>query len=139
MPKIVSFADGFSTSTPPSVESAGQEVFPILNNQSVAQLLEDISPYTSLFAQFELERMVTGTLKRQVGEFIISYNGATYDINIGNYQGDNLIRTAAEGVTLPEEIVLQVSGAGLFQYLSGNMVGAAYVGNLKMQLTRVLA
>jgi len=139
MSRQISFVDGFTSSTPPDVTGSAQEDFLILNNQEVALSFYTIDAlnYKSAFISFELSRSETGSEFRQAATMILSYDGTNWLLNVGNYQGSDLIN---DSLTNPESITLSVStisGVGSIEYTSGNM-GAGYTGTLKASITRIV-
>ena len=139
MTRAVTFIDGFTSASAPNVATAGQEQYVIANNISVATNITglDFSSYTSVFVDFELSREDVGGLHRQSGSILINDNGAGYTLNLGTYQGDDLVRLSGESIAFPEEIVLTITALGQVQYKSGNMSASGYAGLLKLQITRV--
>lgn len=140
MTRVVSFADGFTSASAPSVGSAGQEQYTILNNvtelTNIAAL--NFADNTCAFISYELSRedLPTG-LKRQVGNMLISKTADGFILNLANYQGDDMIRAELEEITLPYEVYFSVTTTGQLQYMSGNMATSGYAGIFKVQITRV--
>lgn len=120
--RVVSFADGFTSSTAPSFQGFIQENYSILNNQSltnISGLAFDSSLYKSVFIDFEIERIGTSTY-RQSGSMTLVYNGS-WSITFGNYQGDSIIEDV---LSQDYGITLSVVGAtGQLQYSSNNLPG----------------
>jgi hypothetical protein len=97
----------------------------------------DAAEHTSALVEYELERGVTGTTKRQTGNFVMVYNGSTWSISQGSFSGDAMIKSA---ITSTEHITLTMTtstGVGSLKYTSGNMVGAGYFGNIKLFVTLI--
>jgi len=137
--RIISFSDGFTSSSPPDVTGSAQEDFLILNNQAAALSFYTIDAlnYKSAFISFELSRSETGQEYRQAATMILSYDGTNWLLNVGNYQGSELI---SDSLTNPRNITLSVTtaaGIGSIKYTSGNM-GAGYTGTLKASITRIV-
>jgi hypothetical protein len=137
---VVSFADGFTSGSSPNIEGSGQEDFVILNNQSSSLEIFtlDSVDFKSAFVNFELTRKDVSNEFRQAGQFILSYNGSAWTMNVGNYQGSDLI---ADSLTSSEKITLTVTtslGVASVKYTSGNM-GSSYTGELKCSFTRIVA
>lgn len=137
--RIVSFIDGFTSNSTPSVTGGSQENFTVLNNAALTTILTlDGALYKSAFIDYELERLSTGSTFRQAGSMILSYDGSVWSLNTGNFQGSELIQ---DTITLPEHITLSVStalGVCTLSYTSGNM-SPTYSGNLKMYITRIVS
>ena len=135
MARIVTFADGFTSSSAPSVSGAQQEIYPLLNNQSttpVAGLIFASSGVKSFFASFELERL--GTISyRQAGQMQASFNG-TWTLTFGNYSGDSIID---DTLSATKSIVLTIDATtGQLSYSSGNLAGHT-ASNLRIVITRI--
>lgn len=137
--RLVNFIDGFTSNSTPVVTGGSQENFSIANNASLTTLLTiDGALYKSAFIDYELERFNTGSTFRQVGTMILSYDGSSWTLNLGNYQGSDLIQ---DSLSLPEHITLTVStlsGVATVSYTSGNMT-AVYDGNIRMYITRIVS
>lgn len=139
MTRIVSFADGFTSSSAPVVSGGAQENYNILNNQvsSLALFTIDSADYKTAFISFELEREDVADEFRQSGSIVLHYDGANWVYTLGNYQGDDIINTS---IDTPEQVVFEITtslGVGSFKYTSGNM-GASYTGKLKAFTTRIV-
>lgn len=137
--RVVSFADGFTSATAPSIGTAGQERYPLANNvtslTSISAL--NFSSYTSAFIDFEVVRSDISGTKRQVGSFLLSKTSSGFDLNLGNYQGDDMIRMGSESVSLPHDLYFSVTSLGQIQYKSGNMDSGSHAGELKVLITRI--
>jgi len=142
MPLIVNFTDSFTSSSAPVITGGSQEDYTILNNQS--SFVSFTSPFTidsadsaSAFVNYELERIDASDEYRQSGTFIISFDGTDWVLNLGNYQGSDLIQ---DNILNPELIQLQITttaGVGELEYKSGNM--ASHVSSkIKMDITRIV-
>lgn len=136
--RVVTFADGFVSTTPPVLEGEVAENYTLLNNQSspvnISGLIIDIADYKSAFINYEIERIGTTTY-RQVGSFIAVFNG-TWSITFGNYQGNEIIN---DTLVNPENITLSIDGTtGQVSYTSGNQVGHTS-SKLKIYITKVQA
>lgn len=140
MTMVVDFADGFTSSANPSLLGLGNEIYDILNNQSVAIEFPglELSDYTSVFASLEVERYNNTYAYRQTIPVIIRYDDNTglYNITYGAFDGDDLIQDV---LSLPSHITLSIDVDGQIFYTSGNMPELGYVGKLKMNLTRLNA
>lgn len=138
MTRIISFSDGFTSSSTPVVTGGAQENYTILNNQSspLSLFTIDSADFKSAFISFELEREDVSNEYRQVGNIALSYDGTNWLYTLGNYQGSDIIVTT---LSLAKDVKLEIStsvGVGDFKYSSGNM-GASYSGNLRISITRI--
>lgn len=136
--RVVTFADGFVSTTPPVIEGEVRETYTLLNNQSspvnISGLIIDSAEFKSAFINFEIERIGTSTY-RQVGSFIAAYNGS-WSLTFGNYQGDQIIN---DSLVNPENITLSIDGTtGQVSYTSGNQTGHTS-SKLKIYITKVVA
>lgn len=140
MTRIASFADGFTSSTAPTIEGATQDNYTILNNQIAPLELFaiDALEFKSVFISFELERLDISNEYRQTGSLILSYDGSNWVYNLGNYQGDDIITDTIVNTQDVKFEISTIAGVGSFKYSSGNM-GASYTGSLKAITTRILA
>lgn len=140
MTRIATFADGFSSASPPSIQGGVQEDYTIENNISV---LDDIftidsSEYMSAFINFELKRSDDMNDYIQVGKIILSYDGSSWLYNLGAYQGEDMI-ILEDSISNPKDVFFQIDtsmGVGTFKYKSGSM-GSSYSGSLKIFITRI--
>jgi hypothetical protein len=140
MSRIISFSDGFTSASAPSLQGADQEDYAILNNQSspVTIFSIDAALYKSSFMHFELERSDSGGEYRQAGNIILSYDGSVWSFSTGNYQGTSIID---DSLVAALNIVLSITtstGVGSLKYTSGNMLGTGYIGNLRVYITRIV-
>lgn len=136
--RVVTFADGFVSTTPPVIEGEVRETYTLLNNQSsstaISGLIINSAEFKSAFINYEIERIGTSTY-RQVGSFIAAFNG-TWSLTFGNYQGDQIIN---DTLVNPENITLTINAStGQVSYTSGNQVGHTS-SKLKIYITRVVA
>ena len=137
MPKIIEFADGFSSASAPDIEGGTQEVISLLNNQTGTAISElDFDGFSSVFIDFEVHRFDDVSTFRQVGTAIFRKNPSTllWSFDLGNYTGDSIIE---ESISSPEHIVLSIDGSGQVSYDSGNM-GSGHTAILKIVLLRFL-
>lgn len=135
MARIVNFADGFTSSSAPSVTGVQQENYPLNNNQSttdVSGLIFASSSVKSFFANFELERLGS-VLYRQTGQLQASFNGS-WSLDFGNYSGDSIID---DTLSSTEKVVLTIDATtGQVKYSSGNLTGHT-ASNLRIVITRI--
>lgn len=144
MTRLVTFADGFTSATPPDVTPGAQEDYIVLNNQAAPvalmdnsgnQLILDSTKHKSVFADYELERVQGGTTYRQSGTFMIILGAAGWEIQYGNYIGQDLLQNG--GLVNPEHVQLAIDPVtGYVTYTSGNLVGSTSI--LKTIMTRIL-
>lgn len=137
MTRIVSFADGFTSASAPSISEENQENYILNNNQTVTDvigLLFDSSNYKSVFFDYEIER-IGSTIYRQTGSFIAVFNGS-WSLSFGNYQGDTILE---DTLANPYSVVLTInSSTGQIRYSSGNQPGHTS-SKLKVYPTKVSA
>jgi hypothetical protein len=135
--RIVSFADGFTSASAPSISEENQENYILNNNQTVTDvigLLFDSSNYKSVFFDYEIER-IGSTIYRQTGSFIAVFNGS-WSLSFGNYQGDTILE---DTLANPYSVVLTInSSTGQIRYSSGNQPGHTS-SKLKVYPTKVSA
>jgi hypothetical protein len=135
--RIVSFADGFTSASAPSIAGANQENYVLANNQTttdVTNLVFDSVLYKSVFFEYEIER-IGSTIYRQTGSFIAVYNGS-WALSFGNYQGDTILE---DTLVNPYSVVLTInSSTGQIRYSSGNQPGHTS-SKLKVYPTKVSA
>jgi hypothetical protein len=140
MSLVVTFADGFTSASAPTLAGSSPEEYALLNNQSAFTNITGLSfnsaNHTTAFIDFEIELSdATPSLYRQSGSMIASYDGSAWLLEPGAYIGDAVLTTSAP---VAGEIQIQVSG-GQVQYKSGNMTGGSFSGTLKLSITRVAA
>lgn len=137
MSKILTFADGFSSASAPTVEGAAQENYVLANNQALTNitgLIFNSSTYKSVFFDYEIERIGTSTY-RQAGNFLAVYNG-TWSLSFGNYQGDTIIE---DSLLNDFNITLSIdSASGQIKYSSGNQAGHTS-SKIKLNILKVVA
>jgi hypothetical protein len=136
--RVVTFADGFVSTTPPVLDGEVSANYSLLNNQSSPVNISDFiigsSSYKSAFISYEIERIGASTY-RQVGSLIAVFNG-TWSITFGNFQGDGIF---SDTIVNSENVVLSINAStGQFSYTSGNLPGHTS-SKLKIYITKVLA
>jgi hypothetical protein len=136
--RIVSFTDGFTSSTAPIVQGFVQENYTILNNQSsdVSLFTFNSTSYTSIFVDFQLVRNDSLNKFSQFGTLTIFNDGTAWNLSVGMYNNSDIIQ---DSITNPEHITLTVSNSGTvgsLNYKSGNM-GSSYSGTFKIMATRI--
>ena len=134
--RILSFADGFTSSTAPTLAGGSLvETFTIANNTTAGALLTfDSTEFKTIFAEYELTRADVGGVYIQQGTIIFAYSGTSWAFQPGNYTGvDMIVDTIANAY----EIKLTINSiTGVVTYDSGNM-STSYSGGLKLNLTRI--
>lgn len=146
MTRLVTFADGFTAASPPDVTPGAQENYNILNNQAVAvalvnddaeQVTFDPTKTKSVFVDYELERLDDDETYRQQGSLMLINTLTGWEIQYGNYVGDDLLQEAM--ISAVSHVVLDIdSVTGAMTYLSGEMLGTGYEGTFKTIITRIL-
>lgn len=135
--RVLTFADGFVSTSPPDVEGRDQETYNILNNQTNTTLFSiDSAQYKSAFIDFELSRSDSLGSYVQTGSITLFYNGTSWVFSFGLTQNDEII---SESLTEVYNVVFSFTnalGVGTLKYSSGNM-GASYTGKLRTLITRV--
>lgn len=136
MTMVLQFADGFTSSTAPTLAGGSLvETFTIANNTTAGALLTfDSTEFKTIFAEYELTRADVGGVYIQQGTIIFAYSGTAWAFQAGNYTGvDMIVDTIANAY----EIKLTInSSTGVVTYDSGNM-STSYSGELKLNLTRI--
>jgi hypothetical protein len=135
MTRVVTFADGFSSVSPPQTVVAVEQ-YNILNNTTLGSILTLNSTfYKSVFFDYELRRSSSLGTFLQAGSAIASYNGS-WSLSFGNFQGDDIIKSIP---SLPEEVNIQLNSVtGELKYDSLNMTGTGYTGTLKLSIVRAI-
>lgn len=135
MTRLVTFPDGFTSSSAPSIAGGSQENYIILNNQTGTALTGfNLDPllYKSAFATLEIER--NGAVSfRQIIQLQFVFDGADWLLTTGNSSGDDLLNSS---ITNPEMISLSIDSAGDITYSSGNLSGHTS-SKLKFSIVRI--
>lgn len=133
MSRVVDFIDGFTSASQPVLTDAGNESYPLTNNQAsfidVSGL--DFTGYTSAVGVLEIERIGASTY-RQVVNVNFTYDGAAWSIELGAFDGFDIIQTSS--ITSIEQIVLSMDGSQV-QYKTGN-ISSHTSSKIKASLTR---
>lgn len=135
MTRVVTFPDGFTSSSAPSIAGGSQENYTVLNNQTGAALTGfnlDSSLYKSAFATLEIERNGAASF-RQIIQLQFIYDGADWLITTGNSSGDDLLNSS---ITSPEMISLSIDSLGDISYSTGNLSGHTS-SKLKFSIVRI--
>jgi hypothetical protein len=135
--RIITFADGFVSTSPPDIEGRDQESFNLLNNQTNTTLFTiDSAQYKSAFIDFELTRSDVSNSYVQTGSITLFYNGTNWIFTFGLTQNDEIISEALDNAYNVVFSFTNALGVGTLKYSSGNM-GASYSGKFKILITRV--
>ncbi len=137
MTRLISFADGFTSASAPSVSDLPMDAYPLANNVSALTNITglDFSAYSSVFAECEVERIDSNGTNRQVIDIKFSKNATVWSMDFGSWRGSDLIQPALTSI---ESVVISITGAGQVQYQSGNMTGTGYIGNFKFNFIKAL-
>ena len=135
MTRVVTFPDGFTSSSAPSIIGGSQENYTVLNNQTSAALtgfILDSSLYKSAFVTLEIERNGAVSFRQIIqGQFV--YDGADWFLTTGNSSGDDLLNSS---ITSPEMISLSIDSLGDISYSTGNLSGHTS-SKLKFSIVRI--
>jgi hypothetical protein len=136
MANIVSFADGFTSASSPTVVGGVQEDYTISNNTTGGAVATLSSSSTkAVFADYELRRVTSLGTFQQTGGVIFSYD-TSWSLSFGNYMGDEMF---VDTIASTEHVKLMInSSTGAITYDSGNMSGTGYVGTLKLNISRMV-
>lgn len=146
MTRIVSFADGFTSSSSPDVAGGTQYNFPILNNQTVATpltdengdvLVLDLAKTKSAFIKCEISRFDDEDSYLQAIDLKIIHENTGWKLEPGNYIGADVLQLS-DIVSDKDLVIILDPDTGEFSYLSGNMAGDNPEGMLKLIITKVL-
>jgi hypothetical protein len=97
MSRVITFSDGFTSSSAPSVSAGTVEAYPLLNNVTLTEipgLIFESENVKSVFIDYEIERIGSSTY-RQAGVFQAVFND-TWSLSFANYQGDSILDTDLE-------------------------------------------
>lgn len=135
--RILTFADGFVSTSPPDVEGRDQETYNILNNQTETTLFSiDSAQYKSAFIDFELSRSDSLGSYVQTGSITLFYDGSNWIFTVGITQNDEIISQSLDEIYNVVFSFTNALGVGTLKYSSGNM-GESYTGKLRTLITRV--
>lgn len=137
-PRVLTFADGFTSASAPDVVGGEVAEYSIANNLSsatnVTGFLFDDETERSVFVEYQLTRADdTPASYIQSGSFILVYD-AGWSMEFGPYVGDALIQ---DSITSTEHVVLTVTSGGQIQVATGNMTGANHSCVLRVAYTRI--
>jgi hypothetical protein len=135
--RVVTFADGFVSTSPPDVEGRDQESYNILNNQTNATLFTiDSAQYKSAFIDFELTRSDGTNTYVQTGSMTLIYIGSSWVFTVGMTQNDEMVSDALSNAYNVSFLFTTATGVGTLKYNSGSMA-TPYTGKIKMLITRI--
>lgn len=136
MARIISFVDGMTSASAPDLTDAGNETYALTNNQSSFTNITSLvlTGYSSVVGFIEIERIGSATY-RQVIQINFTFDGTSWSIELGSYDGDDLIQ--ASSITETQHILLAMSGDQV-QYKTGNLASHTS-SKLKVNLTRFTA
>lgn len=146
--RVLNFADGFKSSTPPVLTgSATLEPYDIANGASGQTLFTiNAAQYKSAFVNYELERSyLDGSSVThayiQRGQLILAYKDSSWSVSFGPLKDDDddLLRRLDETLTSPEQVKLYfttATGVGSLKCDAGTM-GAGYEGKIKLNIVRI--
>lgn len=135
--RVITFADGFTSVSAPSVSGGVQENYTIANNQTAGAILTLNSTINkTAFVEYELIRKTDSFYFKQSGSLIMAFDGTSWSLTEGNFQGDSLINVT--GVIDPQDLYLIFNpSTGALTYDSGNISGASYLGTFKLNILRI--
>lgn len=138
MTRIISFSDGFTSSTAPIIAgSSTQENFIIANSATATSLMTiDSVTYKSAFFDYTLKRADVSDSFIQNGKGIMGFDGSSWSITFGNFQNDDLVVDTAP---VAEQVYFYMTtslGIGSLVYDSGTMSGT-YSGSLSLSIIRI--
>lgn len=135
--RLVSFADGFTSASAPSIAGGVQEDYLIPNNTNGISILTlDKTKNVTAFVNYELIRKTDLSYFKQEGSFIMAYDGTAWLLTEGNFQGVSMINV--DGVVLPQDVRLILNpSTGVLTANSGNIAGSDYVGTFKLDIVRI--
>jgi len=139
MSRVIDFADGFTSSTAPTLPGIPFfQSFSVINTASAEVFLNlDYLLTKTVFCDYELIRTDNTSSYKQEGSFIMAYDGTNWILTLGNFTGVDMVRDNTESITEDYEIKLSMNNSGDLLYDSGTM-GALYSGTFKLNITRVL-
>jgi hypothetical protein len=135
--RLVTFADGFTSASAPSIAGGVQEDYLIPNNTVGAAILTmDKTKNLTAFVEYELIRKTNLSYFKQEGSFIMAYDGTAWLLTEGNFQGHSMINV--DGVVDPKDVQLVLDpSTGVLTANSGNIAGTDYEGTFKLDIVRI--
>lgn len=136
--RIVTFADGFVSTTPPSIDGAEQETYTIANNASDVDLFSlDAEEFSSAFINFEISRSDAVNDYSQTGQMTLFYTEALgWQFSLGLVINDEIVSASIDN---PYNVVFSFTNSGTvgtLGYSSGSM-GSSYLGVFKIIISKV--
>lgn len=134
--RVITFSDGFTSTTAPIIGGAPQSTYTIANNTAGGSLfIQDYTLSRTVFIDYELIRTTSLGTFVQTGSLILHYSTA-WSLSEGNYSGDEMI---VSSILNNEHIKVSLNlVTGALTYDSGNMLGTGYVGTFKLIVTKVI-
>jgi hypothetical protein len=144
MTRVVTFTDGFTSGSAPSLTGGEVNLHTLSNNTADTSLGTFVTEteYTTVFIEYEIQRSVTGTLYRQAGTMIARFDGTTYSLTAGNYVGDDMLITSGAPTGNQVELYLAESGTSgiwLLFYSTGDLAGTSHACTVKLSTTKIRA
>lgn len=139
MTMVLQFADGFTSSTAPTLSGGSLlETFTIGNTITSGSLLAvDKTLYKTYFADYELRREDVSNKYIQSGSVVFINDGTNWSISWGVFTGTDMMRDSSESVANSYDVKLSINAStGVITYNSGTM-GGTYLGTLKLNITRI--
>jgi hypothetical protein len=134
--RVVTFADGFISTSPPPLEGAYQQSEDVLNGAVDQDLLTIEDNYRSTFIDFEISRSDSLGSFAETGRIVMVFKDGLWDFAVGLTQGDEIVNSSnPEGLSFS---VQNDSGSGILKYSTGTM-GSSYEGKIKLIITKVKA
>ena len=139
MSRVLSFADGFTSSSAPTLAGGSiLETYVIANAATSGALFTiDKTLYKTYFADYELRREDVSNKYIQSGSVVFINDGTNWSISLGVFTGTDMMRDSSESLVSPYDVKLSINAStGVVTYDSGTM-GGTYSGTLKLNITRI--
>ena len=139
MRRVLSFADGFTSSSAPTLAGGSiLETYVIANAATSGALFTiDKTLYKTYFADYELRREDVSNKYIQSGSVVFINDGTNWSISLGVFTGTDMMRDSSESLVSPYDVKLSINAStGVVTYDSGTM-GGTYSGTLKLNITRI--
>jgi hypothetical protein len=142
--RIVRFIDGFTSSSPPSVEGAFQEIFNLPNNQllplNIDGLVFNSIETRTVFINYEIERAhVLGgipELFKQSGQMTAVFSESGWELLQDGFIPRPEI--LVDSIVNPCDVVVEIDNStGAISVKTGNMLGTTYTGETRLLITRI--
>lgn len=143
---IVTFADGFSSATPPNVTGQVQEKYILANNMSAFAnlngLIFDSTKIRSAFASFEISRQhdvaTVETVHRETIEMTFIFDGTSWGYTYGLQSGVDMVHDDLGANDYDVSIGIDVT-TGQVRYKTNSMTGDNYEGVLLASILRMVS